>query len=76
MKTKHILILLLLLPVVAAAQENYFFVAWNGTLPLSSTEFIENGSGRGAKVGFRKFVGMERRFSVGADFNWAQYDEY
>ena len=60
----------------AQAQENYFYISWNGTIPLSSTEFIDNASGRGAKIGFRKFVGAERRISVGADFNWAQYDQY
>jgi len=61
---------------LAEAQENYFYISWNGNIPLSSTEFIDNASGRGAKVGFRKFLGVERRFSVGGDFNWAQYDEY
>ena len=77
MKTKHILILLLLFPIFAAeAQENYFYISWNGNIPLSRTEYIDNPSGRGAKIGFRKFVGVERRFSVGADFNWAQYDQY
>jgi hypothetical protein len=61
---------------LAEAQENYFYISWNGNIPLSSTEFIDNASGRGAKIGFRKFLGVERRFSVGGDFNWAQYDEY
>ena len=60
----------------AEAQENYFYINWNGNIPLSSKEYIDDASGRGAKIGFRKFVGAERRFSVGADFNWAQYDEY
>ena len=77
MKTRYIFIILLLFPMfLAQAQENYFYVSWNGNIPLSSTEFIDNASGRGVKIGFRKFVGVERRFSVGGDFNWAQYDEY
>lgn len=77
MKTRNILILLFILPAFAAeAQENYFYVNWNANKPLSSTDYIDNTSGRGAKIGFRKFIGAERRFSAGVDFNWAQYDEY
>jgi hypothetical protein len=77
MKTRDILIFLFLCPMFASqAQENYFYINWNGNIPLSSTEFIDNTSGRGAKVGFRKFFGSDRRFSAGIDFNWAQYDEY
>ncbi len=77
MKTKHILLVLFFCPVLLVqAQENYFYITWNGNKPLSSTDYIDNFSGRGAKVGFRKFIGTERRFSAGVDFNWAQYDEY
>lgn len=77
MKTNYLLLIVFLCPIFGAeAQENYFYINWNGNLPLSSTDYIDDASGRGAKIGFRKFVGAERRFSVGADFNWAQYDEY
>lgn len=75
MKTKYIL-LLLLCPIFAKAQENYFYINWNGNIPLSSTEYIDNISGRGAKIGYRAFFGRDRRFSAGVDFNWAQYDQY
>lgn len=77
MKTKYILILVFLCTVVIAeAQENYFYINWNGNVPLSSKEYIDNTSARGAKIGYRMFFGRDRRFSAGVDFNWAQYDEY
>lgn len=77
MKTRNIIILLFLFPIlITEAQENYFYISWNGNIPLSSTEYIDNASGRGARIGYRKFIGSERRFSAGIDFNWAQYDEY
>ena len=77
MKTKHILLVIALVcPLLAAAQESYFYINWNGNIPLSSTDYISNTSARGAKLGYRKFFGNERRFSAGVDFNWAQYDQY
>jgi hypothetical protein len=77
MKTKYILTgILLLMAFFAEAQENYFYFNWNGNIPLSSKEFIDNTSARGAKVGYRNFFGRNRRLSAGIDFNWAQYDEY
>ncbi len=75
MKTRYIL-LLLLCPLFAAAQENYFYINWNGNVPLSSKEYIDNTSGRGLKIGYRAFFGRNRRFSAGADLNWGQYDQY
>ncbi|WP_276369627.1 outer membrane beta-barrel protein [Chryseolinea sp. H1M3-3] len=77
MKTKYILsIAFMLLIVRAEAQENFFYINWNGNIPLSSKEYIDNASGRGAKIGYRFFFGRDRRFSAGVDFNWAQYDQY
>lgn len=76
MKTKYILLLVLLFPLFAEAQENYFYISWNGNIPLSSTEYIDNISGRGAKIGYRGYFGRYRRFSAGVDINWAQYDQY
>lgn len=76
MKTKHILFLLLLFPLFAEAQENYFYVSWNGNIPLSGKDYIDNASGRGAKIGYRGFFGRNRNFSAGVDLNWAQYDQY
>lgn len=77
MKTKCILLPLFLCSVLMAeAQENYFYINWNANIPLSSTEFIDNTSGRGAKIGYRMFFGRDRQFSAGVDFNWAQLDEY
>src|SRR5690606_41143326 len=76
MKTKYILLLFLLFPLFAEAQENYFYISWNGNIPLSSTEYIDNTSGRGAKIGYRGYFGRYRRVSAGIDINWAQYDQY
>ena len=77
MKTKYILTTIFVCAVLMAeAQENYFYFNWDGNIPLSSKEFIDNASGRGAKIGYRMFFGRNRRFSAGIDFNWAQYDEY
>jgi hypothetical protein len=77
MKAAYILILFFLgASGIAEAQENYFYINWNGNIPLSSTEFIDNTSARGAKIGYRMFFGRDRRFSAGVDFNWAQYDQY
>jgi hypothetical protein len=77
METKYIVTLaFVLLMLTAEAQENYFYINWNGNLPLSSKEYIDTFSGRGAKIGYRMFFGRDRRFSAGVDFNWAQYDQY
>jgi hypothetical protein len=77
MKNRYILLLMFLCPILTAeAQENYFYINWNANIPLSSKEYIDNTSGRGAKIGYRVFFGRNRRLSAGLDFNWAQYDEY
>lgn len=62
--------------LIAEAQENYFYFNLDANVPLSSKEYVDNISGRGAKVGYRVFFGRDRRFSAGLDLNWAQYDEY
>src|SRR6185436_872720 len=62
MKNKYILTAMLLCMVLMAeAQENYFYINWDGNIPLSSKEFIDNTSGRGAKIGYRIFFGRNRR---------------
>jgi hypothetical protein len=77
MKVTAILILVFLCASgIVEAQENYFYINWNGNIPLSSTDYIDNTSARGAKIGYRMFFGRDRRFSAGVDFNWAQYDQY
>jgi hypothetical protein len=77
MKSKFVFTgLLLCTALFAEAQENYFYFNWNGNIPLSSKEFIDNTSARGAKVGYRMFFGRNRRLSAGLDINWAQYDQY
>lgn len=60
----------------AMAQESIFYFSWDFTVPLSNTDWISNSSARGAKLGFRKFIGQERRFSAGVDVNWNYLQEY
>lgn len=77
MKMKRLLVLLLVACSISAeAQESYFFFNWDVNKPLSNKEWIGNTSTRGAKLGFRKFVGAERRYAVGADLNWSYFEEY
>lgn len=57
------------------AQENYFYLGWNYTIPLSNTTWLEDGSASGGKAGYRFFIG-DGRFSAGLDFNWATYEQY
>lgn len=58
------------------AQESYFHFAWDVNHPLSNTSWIDNTSARGAKLGFRKFIGDERRISAGVDVNWNYFRAY
>lgn len=58
------------------AQESYFFFNWDVNTPLSNKEWIEKTSTRGAKLGFRKFVGTERKHALGVDLNWSYFQEY
>ncbi len=77
MKTKTIfLILFLCSSLITLAQENYFYFTWDVNKPMSNTEWVDNASTRGAKIGYRMFIGRERMFSGGIDFNWGQFDEY
>lgn len=57
-------------------QDNYFFFNWDVNTPLSNKEWINKTSSRGAKAGFRKFVGSDRKYALGIDVNWSYYQEY
>lgn len=77
MKTNYVLLMFFLCSsIITQAQENYLYINWDANVPLSNTDWIGNTSTRGAKIGYRMFIGRERRFSGGLDFNWGQYDEY
>ncbi|HTF18294.1 MAG TPA: hypothetical protein VK658_09500 [Chryseolinea sp.] len=58
------------------AQRSYFYFGWDVNQPLSNTSWIDETSTRGAKLGFRKFIGEERRISVGLDLNWNYLETY
>ena len=73
---KLILVLVAMATAPSMAQESYIYFSWDYTVPLSNTNWIGGGTARGAKVGFRKFIGQERRFSAGIDFNWNYLEEY
>ena len=74
---KHCLIIFFLgVTGVATAQDNFFYFNWDVNFPLSNKTWIGTSSTRGAKLGFRKFIGSESRFSAGIDVNWAYYQEY
>ena len=62
--------------VTTFAQRSYFYFAWDVNQPLSNTNWIEDTSTRGARVGFRKFIGDQRRISVGLDVNWNYFQTY
>jgi len=68
--------LLVISTVSTFAQRSYFYFGWDVNQPLSNTSWIDQTSTRGAKVGFRKFIGAQRRISVGADFNWNYFQAY
>ena len=61
---------------LVAAQDNYFYVNWDVNVPLTNKSWIGSTSTRGAKLGFRKFIGAESKFSAGLDINWAYYQDY
>jgi len=73
---RYLIILFLGVGGIASAQDNYFYINWDVNFPLTNTEWVGATSTRGAKLGFRKFIGSERKFSVGVDVNWAYYEEY
>ncbi|MEO5976442.1 MAG: hypothetical protein ABIS36_14675 [Chryseolinea sp.] len=73
---KFILILVAFAAAPALAQESYLYFSWDYTQPLTNKSWISGGTARGAKAGVRKFIGQERRFSAGVDFNWNYLQEY
>lgn len=75
-KLKLLIIFLMAGYGLAFAQDSYFYVNWDVNTPLTNKEWISNTSTRGAKMGFRKFIGANRKFSAGADLNWAYFNEY
>jgi hypothetical protein len=63
--------------VTAFGQRSYFYFAWDINQPLSNTSWIDQTSTRGAKLGFRKFIGEQRgKISVGLDLNWNYFQSY
>lgn len=76
MKRVNLVILVIFCCSAAYGQESYLYFNWDVNTPLANTEWLDNTSARGARLGFRKFIGVERKFSAGVDFNWAFFDEY
>jgi outer membrane protein W len=76
MKRYIFLVLFIILGMVSYAQESVFYFSWDITAPQTNKNWIGTTSSRGAKVGYRHFLGDDRRFSAGLDVNWAYYQEY
>ncbi len=72
----YLIILFILGCLSSHAQESYFYFNWDINTPMSNKDWIGNTSTRGAKVGYRHFIGAERKFAAGVDFNWSYYQEY
>lgn len=75
MKSKVVFILLLLAGYSAPAlsQENQFAVGWAVNFPTNS-EYLTKTSFAGGKIEYRHI--FKNRFSVGAAFDWATYEQY
>ncbi|MBL0740128.1 outer membrane beta-barrel protein [Chryseolinea lacunae] len=76
MKKLAILFLLTGVCTFVNAQENYFYLNWDINQPLTNTDWLGATSARGVKVGYRVFIGSERKFSAGLDVNWTTFAEY
>jgi hypothetical protein len=72
----NLFILFILCSSAVHAQDNYFYINWDVNTPLTNKEWLSNTSARGAKLGFRKFIGTDRKFSAGVDVNWSYFQEY
>lgn len=75
MKLLHV-VFLMLVATTLHAQESYFYFNWDVNIPTANKSWIGTTSTRGAKVGYRHFVGEERKWALGVDVNWAYYEEY
>jgi hypothetical protein len=71
---KIILFAVLLAAQSALAQEKYFYVALDVNKPLSNTSWINDGTARGVRVGYRAFI--NNKFSAGLDLSSSAYDQY
>lgn len=71
---KLILFAVLLAAQSALAQEKYFYVALDVNKPLSNTSWVNDGTARGVRLGYRAFI--NRKFSAGLDLSSSAYDQY
>lgn len=71
---KLILFAVLLAAQSVLAQEKYFYVALDVNKPLSNTSWVNDGTARGMRLGYRAFI--NRKFSAGLDLSSSAYDQY
>ncbi|HEY3402512.1 MAG TPA: outer membrane beta-barrel protein [Ohtaekwangia sp.] len=71
---KTIIFCLLLISISARAQNNFLYITWDISKPLTNTSWLGSTTTKGGKAGYRGFV--NDRISIGGDFNWTTYDEY
>ncbi|HEX7016517.1 MAG TPA: outer membrane beta-barrel protein [Cyclobacteriaceae bacterium] len=69
-------LLLFICTVSGFAQDfdRYFYLAWMPNKPLSNTSWIDEGTGKGVRFGYRKMI--NDKFAAGFDYTWATYDKY
>lgn len=65
-----------LVAMVSFGQSNYGYLAWNYQTPLSNRDWLSDNASRGGAIGYRAFVGSERRISVGGEFSWTTFTQY
>ncbi len=56
------------------AQQRYFYANLNGVKPLGNSEWVDDFSFSGGKVGYRVFVCPN--ISAGLDIGWGNFDQY
>lgn len=64
----------LMCTTAAFSQEKYIYLNLDGSKPLSNTEWINDFSFAGGKLGYRGFI--RPNFSAGLDLGWANFDQY
>jgi hypothetical protein len=56
------------------AQEKYFYLALDANKPMSNTQWIEDMTFAGGRIGYRGFI--RPNFSAGLDISWSNFDQY
>jgi hypothetical protein len=74
MKTCVSIAILFFSTTLIMAQDRYFYLTLDVSKPLTNTSWVNDGSARGLRVGFRSFI--NDKISAGLDLGMNSYDEY